>query len=123
MALVDWPADLPLGMFPETDYREQTFKLRMGDRLVMLTDGVLERNATAIDVTLALQEMAALHPREVVHSFARQLLSATGGTLQDDAILLCVDWYGRRAGQERISEAGAGQSRASGPIHGEGSPG
>ena len=35
-------ADLPLGVDPETIYRVQPLQLNPGDRLVLLSDGVLE---------------------------------------------------------------------------------
>jgi serine phosphatase RsbU (regulator of sigma subunit) len=102
-------------MFAETDYRVQALVLEPGDRLVLVTDGMLERNASAVDIAAALADMTALHPREVVHSFARAVLAATGGDLQDDATVLCLDWYGPQgAGGGRIASAGATQSRASG---------
>jgi hypothetical protein len=34
--------DPPFGMFPDTDYRVQSLRLEAGDRLVFLTDGVLD---------------------------------------------------------------------------------
>jgi serine phosphatase RsbU (regulator of sigma subunit) len=114
-AAVELEADLPFGMFAETDYRVQALVLEPGDRLVLVTDGMLERNASAVDIAAALADMTALHPREVVHSFARAVLAATGGDLQDDATVLCLDWYGPQgAGGGRIASAGATQSRASG---------
>lgn len=107
--------DLPFGMLADGAYHEQKLALRPGDRLVLLTDGILERNATGLDVAIALSQMAALHPREVVHTLAREVLSATAGELQDDATVLCVDWYGPQAGSgDRIATAGASQGRASG---------
>jgi phosphoserine phosphatase RsbU/P len=35
-------ANLPLGVFPSTDYDQETIVLRSGDRLVLYTDGVTE---------------------------------------------------------------------------------
>lgn len=110
---VELDADLALGMLPEAVHREQSLRLEPGDRLVLLTDGMLERNATSFDVPKALVELEGLHPRQVVHAFARAVLGATGGALQDDATVLCVDWYGRQPGNgERVAEAGASQDRA-----------
>jgi serine phosphatase RsbU (regulator of sigma subunit) len=37
--------DLPFGLRPGRSFREQTFPLAPGDRLVFFTDGMLERNA------------------------------------------------------------------------------
>ncbi len=89
-------ADVPFGMAAGSSYREQELHLEPGDRLVVVTDGFLERNATAIelDVATALAETAALHPREVVHVFKASVLAATGAELGDDAAVLCIDWHG-----------------------------
>ncbi|MEX2660213.1 MAG: PP2C family protein-serine/threonine phosphatase, partial [Acidimicrobiales bacterium] len=114
VSVVDLSADLPFGMMPGSGYTEQAVTLHPGDRLILLTDGILERNATTLDVAEALQEMTDLHPREVVHAFARAVLEETGGNLQDDATLLCLDWYGPQAGDGgRRARAGASQRRAS----------
>ena len=109
-------ADLPFGMFRAAPYRAQRLQLLPGDRLVLVTDGMLERNAVSLDVIDALHGMQELHPREVVHTFARAVLGATGGDLLDDATVLCVDWYGRTEGApERVASAGATQHLASSP--------
>jgi serine phosphatase RsbU (regulator of sigma subunit) len=112
---LDLVADLPLGMLPETTYREQHLALQPGDRLVLVTDGMLERNATSVDIGRALRHMTDLHPREVVHTFAQAVLGATGGQLQDDATVLCLDWYGPATGS-RVAQAGASQARASSAV-------
>ena len=109
-------ANLPFGVLREATYDAQTVQLLPGDRLVLVTDGMLERNAESIDIKTALGDMVDLHPREVVHTFARAVIGATGGDLKDDATVLCIDWYGPPAnGGARISSAGATQSLASGP--------
>ena len=113
---LDLPPDLPLGMFPGHGYREHVVVLEPGDRVVLLTDGMLERNASRLDVVQALLETASLHPREVVHTFARAVLHHTGGQLEDDATVLCVDWYGPDSGTGRRSQAGASQGLASDPL-------
>lgn len=111
-------ADLPFGMFRAAPYRAQHLQLLPGDRLVLVTDGMLERNAVSLDVVDALHDMRDLHPREVVHTFARAVLGATGGELLDDATVLCVDWYGASpGGPDRVATAGATQRLASAPAH------
>jgi serine phosphatase RsbU (regulator of sigma subunit) len=89
-------ADLPFGMIPGSTYREQELRLEPGDRLVVVTDGFLERNAAAadFDVVAAVADTAALHPREVVHVFKAEVLTASGAELADDAAVLCLDWHG-----------------------------
>jgi serine phosphatase RsbU (regulator of sigma subunit) len=88
-------ADAPFGVLDTTAYREQKFRLQSGDRLVIVTDGFLERNASAadFDVAAAVITTAALHPREVVHAFKAAVLAATGAELDDDAAVVCIDWH------------------------------
>ena len=89
-------ADIPFGMIPGSTYRPQELKLQPGDRLVVVTDGLLERNPIAahFDVKTAVSETAGLHPREVVHAFKTEVLAATGAELADDAAVMCIDWHG-----------------------------
>ena len=88
--------------------------LEPGDRVVFLTDGMLERNAATLDVAAALTGSAALHPREVVHELGAAVLRATDGDLKDDATMVCLDWYGGPR-RERSTTHGADQGLASGP--------
>jgi serine phosphatase RsbU (regulator of sigma subunit) len=92
-------ADVPFGILDNPAYREQEFQLEPGDRLIVVTDGFLERNSSAadFDVAAAVVATAALHPRDVVHAFKNAVLAATGAELQDDAAVLCIDWRGTLA--------------------------
>ncbi|MFN2505906.1 MAG: ANTAR domain-containing protein [Acidimicrobiales bacterium] len=90
---------------------EASASLADGDRLVVLTDGLLERNdaAAQIDVAAALKETAGLHPREVVHAFKAAVLAATNAELDDDAAVLCIDWHGTGPSARRRPPVGARQ--------------
>jgi serine phosphatase RsbU (regulator of sigma subunit) len=112
---VDLRIEAPFGVLPGKSFDVQRFSLEPGDRIVLLTDGMQERNAVNLDVAAALAETADLHPREVVHALGAAVLDATGGDLRDDATMVCLDWYGgpRRG---RNSEQGADPDRASGPV-------
>jgi serine phosphatase RsbU (regulator of sigma subunit) len=112
---LDLPADLPLGMFRDTSYRSSRIDLEPGDRIVFLTDGMLERNADGVDLPAAIADTRSLHPREAVRVLADRVLEATGHALSDDATVLCLDWHGGH-GRERDSAHGAEQGRASEPL-------
>jgi serine phosphatase RsbU (regulator of sigma subunit) len=104
--------DPPFGVVPGRDFQLQPFPLEPGDRIVLLTDGMQERNAAVLDVATAMVATAALHPREVVHALGDAVLHATGGDLRDDATMVCLDWYGGPP-RRRVTEQGADVDRAS----------
>jgi serine phosphatase RsbU (regulator of sigma subunit) len=104
--------EAPFGVLPGKSFEVQPFPLEPGDRIVLLTDGMQERNAVNLDVAKALIDTADLHPREVVHRLGAAVLDETGGDLRDDATMVCLDWYGGPP-RERNSEQGADPDRAS----------
>jgi serine phosphatase RsbU (regulator of sigma subunit) len=102
---VELPVGLPLGLFADEPYVEATLDLQPGDRLVFVTDGMLERRAAVVDLVAGIAETRTLHPRETTRRLADAVLDATGGELADDATLLVLDWHG--ASGDRHTVAGA----------------
>lgn len=115
VAAVKLPVHLPFGMFADTAYDTDIVALMPGDRVVFVTDGMLERGAARIDLPAAIRQAAALHPREAVMALADSVLAATGHALSDDATALCLDWYGGH-GRDRSTAQGADVLRASDPT-------
>jgi serine phosphatase RsbU (regulator of sigma subunit) len=113
--LLDLPVHLPLGLFGDTAYRTSRVDLQPGDRLVFLTDGMVERNAVGLDFAAAIVETRVLHPREAVRALADRVLEETGNELNDDATVMCLDWHGQH-GRTRDTHHGAEQNRASEPL-------
>jgi serine phosphatase RsbU (regulator of sigma subunit) len=99
---------LPLGL-ATTPYRADTATLNPGDRLLLVTDGYLDRLAGRLDVEQILADNLDRHPRQIVHELARTVREVTGDELRDDATALCLDWYG--AAGMRAATAGASRSR------------
>jgi serine phosphatase RsbU (regulator of sigma subunit) len=91
---VELDIDMPFGLCPGRDLRLRRLQLRPGDRIVLVTDGMLERNAEGLDLPGMLRREAGTHPRELVYELAETVLHATGGALDDDATVLCLDWRG-----------------------------
>jgi serine phosphatase RsbU (regulator of sigma subunit) len=112
---LDLHVDVPLGLFGDTAYRSSRVDLEPGDRIVLLTDGMLERNAVNVDLPGAIRETRSLHPREAVRALADRVLEATDGALSDDATVLCLDWHGDH-GRDRVTAYGAEQGRASAAL-------
>ena len=115
VSTLDLPVDLPLGLFAESTYRASRVTLEPGDRVVFVTDGMLERNAVGVDLAAEIRATRALHPREAVRVLADRVLDATGHELSDDATVLCVDWHGGH-GRDRGSVRGAERGRVSRPL-------
>jgi serine phosphatase RsbU (regulator of sigma subunit) len=109
---LDLPANVPFGMFADTAYEQTDLRMEPGDRLVLVTDGMLERNASAIDLPAAIRDSASLHPREATAALADSVLEATGHALSDDATILCLDWYGGH-GRDRTTTSGVDVALAS----------
>src|SRR6185312_6477 len=71
---VGLPVDLPMGLFRDSTYRSSQVQLVPSDRLVLVTDGMLERNAASLDLPAAIGTTESLHPREVVRALADSAL-------------------------------------------------
>ena len=108
---IELDADVPFGMLASTRFRAQSLTLKPGDRLVLVTDGLFERNPAYIDIADLVAKCNDLHPREVTQLLTRAVARAAGGDMRDDATALCLDWYG--ADSVRHPDAGADPARAS----------
>ncbi|MFC8435223.1 PP2C family protein-serine/threonine phosphatase [Streptomyces sp. NPDC057253] len=101
---VELDAQLPLGMFEETPYVEQTFQVEPGDRLVVVSTGVHEARSAAGDLfgERALRQILgatrATPPYETARAVVSGLIEHYGSRdLMSDASVICLDWHGRNA--------------------------
>lgn len=101
-------ADRPFGMQRGGGYRVQALELEVGDRLMFVTDGMLERDAERMNITAILTASMNMHAREAVQHLTQAVLEASGGQLRDDATALCLDWHG---GPPRDRDASSGADR------------
>ena len=93
-------ADLPLGVDPDAVYRVQRLTLGPGDRLVLLSDGVLEATpeggsaygaSQLHELLLGSRELA---PYEVARLVVQEVIAHRAGDLADDVTVVCLDWRG-----------------------------
>jgi serine/threonine protein phosphatase PrpC len=82
--------------------------LEAGDRLMFVTDGLLERDAARMDIGAVLTASMSMHAREAVQHLTQAALEATGGQLRDDATALCLDWHGGPPRDRALREHTAG---------------
>ncbi len=99
---VGFEAQLPLGMFEETDYVAQEFHVEPGDRLVFVSDGVYAVASPAGEkygeraLARAITATRLLPASEMPRAVLRELTGHRGNPLpDDDALVVCLDWYGR----------------------------
>ncbi|MCQ4041090.1 PP2C family protein-serine/threonine phosphatase [Streptantibioticus rubrisoli] len=100
--LVELEGQLPLGMFEETQYEEQTFHVVPGDRLVIVSTGVHGARSAegvlygerALSRSISASRLATPHEtaRAVVHGLVEHFGS---DDLVADAAVICLDWKGR----------------------------
>jgi serine phosphatase RsbU (regulator of sigma subunit) len=105
-------ADHPFALQAGGGYRVQALPLEVGDRLMFVTDGMLERDAAGMNIAAILTAGMTMHAREAVQHLTRAVLQACGGELRDDATALCLDWHG---GPPRDREAKSGANREGRP--------
>ena len=101
-------ADRPFGVASGVGYRVQALPLEVGDRLMFVTDGMLERDASRMNIADILTAGMSMHAREAVQQLTQAVLETSGGQLRDDATALCLDWHG---GPPRDRDATSGADR------------
>ncbi|MEV8596326.1 PP2C family protein-serine/threonine phosphatase [Streptomyces sp. NPDC052012] len=99
---ITFDAQLPLGMFEETDYVAQEFRVEPGDRLVFVSDGVYADASPQGEaygeaaLTRAITATRLLPAAEVPRAILRELTGHRGRPVpDDDALVVCLDWHGR----------------------------
>jgi len=98
--------DHPFGMTRGGGHRVQALPLEVGDRLMFVTDGMLERDAELVNISAILTASRSMHAREAVQHLTQAVLGASRGELRDDATVLCLDWEGG-APRDRDADSGA----------------
>ncbi|MCA2216832.1 PP2C family protein-serine/threonine phosphatase [Jidongwangia harbinensis] len=93
-------AQFPLGMFESSEYTPQRFRLAAGDRMVVVSDGIVDaagRPGRYGDTALHrfVRRSGSLAPLQAVRSLLGDLRTFLGDAdLEDDAVAVCLDWTG-----------------------------
>jgi serine phosphatase RsbU (regulator of sigma subunit) len=103
-------ADRPFGVQRGRGYEVQVLRLEVGDRLMFVTDGMLERDAAGMNIAAVLTAGIDMHAREAVQQLTQAVVQASGGQLRDDATALCLDWHGGPP-RDRVAASGANRER------------
>ncbi|MEU1471180.1 PP2C family protein-serine/threonine phosphatase [Streptomyces sp. NPDC005761] len=105
VARVELEAQLPLGMFEESQYVVQDLRVLPGDRLLLVSDGVYgtvsprgeeygERGLARVILATRLLPAASV-PGAVL----RELADYRDADTLDDALVVCIDWFGRQGSE------------------------
>ncbi|MCX4820950.1 serine/threonine-protein phosphatase [Streptomyces sp. NBC_01142] len=100
---ISFDAQLPLGMFEDTVYFPERFTVQSGDRLLFGSDGVYDASSPAGErygqraLARSLSGTRLLPPTQVPGAVLRELAGYHGESpLDDDALVVCLDWAGRQ---------------------------
>ncbi|MFJ8659713.1 PP2C family protein-serine/threonine phosphatase [Streptomyces sp. NPDC093795] len=99
---IELDAQLPLGMFEDTMYTSQRFRVEPGDRLLFVSDGVYNVASPAGEpyseraLVRAMANTRLLPPSQVPRAVLQELSGHRGDIdADDDAMVVCLDWHGR----------------------------
>jgi serine phosphatase RsbU (regulator of sigma subunit) len=100
---IDLDHEPPLGMFSDLKYHPQHFTLDTGDRLVMVSDGVYAARSAddeeygGAPLRRAVRDTRLLPAEEVPKAIIGGMQRYQGSAeLADDAVVVCLDWSGRK---------------------------
>jgi serine phosphatase RsbU (regulator of sigma subunit) len=97
---LDVAPDVPLGMFESAQYVEQAAQLLPDDRLVLVSNGLVEATDPVGEeygearLQGALLATAAPPTGEAVRHMVRTIRDYQDDELRDDATEFCLDWHG-----------------------------
>ncbi|MEV3930454.1 MULTISPECIES: PP2C family protein-serine/threonine phosphatase [unclassified Streptomyces] len=108
---VDFDAQLPLGMFEETEYVAERLRVEPGDRLLIGSDGVYDSASEGGErygeraLGRSLSAHRLLPCEQVPLAVLRDLREyRSSAPLDDDALVVCLDWFGRQPSTGATSE-------------------
>ncbi|MBM7057969.1 MULTISPECIES: PP2C family protein-serine/threonine phosphatase [Streptomyces] len=105
---IELEAQMPLGMFEDTAYVPQRFRVEPGDRLLFISDGVYDALSPAGEkyslraLAASMRSTRLLPAPQVPRVMLQELLGHRGsGPAADDSLVMCLDWHGRSTTHDR----------------------
>jgi phosphoserine phosphatase RsbU/P len=95
---MDLAADLPLGVIPNIQYEQATFQLEVGDRLIFLSDGVVEASNAQGEL------FGFERTQQVSNESARYIAQTAKRFGQTDDITVVSMYFAARTAQRRLVE-------------------
>lgn len=102
---IELDAQLPLGMAEDTPYTVERFRVRPGDRLLFVSDGVYNTASPTGEryseraLSRAMTSTRLLPASQVARAVLKELSGYRGPIdADDDAMIVCLDWRGRPSG-------------------------
>lgn len=99
---IELEAQMPLGMFEDTAYVPQHFRVEPGDRLLFISDGVYDALSPGGEkyslraLASSISSTRLLPAPQVPRVMLQELLGHRGsGPAADDSLVMCLDWHGR----------------------------
>ena len=82
--------NLPLGIFHKMDLDKQRFKLKDGDYIIVVSDGIIDGIGNEELLREVLSQITMQNPQEITNYILQFVLHKTMGRVQDDMTVLCM---------------------------------
>ena len=83
----------PMGILSNVDLEASHKKLKDGDLIIMVTDGISDSGENTLErswVAAALEEFSGVNPQDVANYLLNLAISRNGGHIHDDMTVLCA---------------------------------
>lgn len=82
--------NLPLGIFHKMDLDKQRFKLKDGNYIIVVSDGIIDGIGNEELLREVLSQITMQNPQEITNYILQFVLHKTMGRVQDDMTVLCM---------------------------------
>lgn len=90
--------NLPLGIFHKLDLEEQKIKLKDGDHIIVVSDGIIDGAGDEEVLLEVINRLDMQNPQEIANYILQFVLHKTLGRVPDDMTVLCLGIWENGAG-------------------------